>query len=51
MDAALDTFYRIYDSNDRSNLVNGILNNSTSTRFQSRYLPQSHIKTSGTRAA
>jgi len=24
-DAALDTFYRIYDSNDRSDLVNGIL--------------------------
>ena len=24
-DAALDTFYRIYDSNDRSSLVNGIL--------------------------
>jgi tetratricopeptide (TPR) repeat protein len=25
VDAARDTFYRIYDSNDRSNLVNGIL--------------------------
>ena len=43
MDAARDTFYGIYDSDDRSDLVN-----STSTHFRSRCLPQLGIRKSGT---
>ena len=43
MDAARDTFYGIYDSDDQSDLVN-----STSTHFRSRRLPQLGIRKSGT---
>ena len=43
MDAARDTCYGIYDSDDRSDLVN-----STSTHFRSRCLPQLGIRKSGT---